>query len=100
MGQIQDHPHFAVVEYSRADDSENKCRAAVVAECQQTLSLRAGTLTAFIELDGSSGANRVSSYKTQCQRSGTGAVDPKQRAHDRLQKSAQIAGHAQLNDQR
>ena len=91
MDQIQKQSGLAAAEHPGSHYTQNKSRAAVVAEGQHTFRLGPGALAIFIDLDGGSGPHRVASHKAQGQGGGAAAVYPKERGHHRLQKPPQVS---------
>ena len=99
MSQIEDQSRPSAAEYPGPHHAQDKGGTAVVAESQQPLRLRPGTLAALVQVNGGPGTHGVAPDDAQSQGGGAGPVDPEQGDHHRLQQSAQIPGHAQLHHQ-
>ena len=92
MDEVQYQANLTAAENTGTYYAQNKSRSGIVAEGQQTLRLRFGTLPILIECDCSAGADWVSAKKAHGQCTGTGTVQSKQRAHDGFQQFTQILG--------
>jgi hypothetical protein len=96
---VEQRAETHAVEEPLAQDAENEGRAGVVAEAEQTASLRPGNPPAFIKRGDRLRARRVAAQKPQHQRRRSRAADPEQGAHDGPQHPPEPFAEPQRGDQ-
>ena len=97
MSQIEENAGESATQNAGTNHTQNERGTGVVTEGEHAFGFRFGALPVPVQLDCGSGAHRITADKAQRQGGPAGAVDPKQRHHDRIQPLTKISGQAEFD---